>query len=165
MIKMSELKECLEKSGLHDVKTYIQSGNIIFKSEIRNIQKLAKRIEETIEATFGLTILTVVLSHKQLKAVVDGIPKGWLENPEWKYNYLFLKSPFNIEQVIDDIGELKPDIEAMTAGKDVLYQSMSIKMFGRTTAGKLVSKPSYKIITIRNHNTVTKLLALLESEK
>lgn len=59
------------------------------------------------------------------------------------------------------VGELKPDIETIEPGNGVLYQSMSLKMFGRTTTGKLVSNPIYKKITVRNYNTVTKLFSLL----
>ena len=164
-IKMSELRDCLEEAGLTHVQTYIQSGNVIFESGDKGVEKLASKVEQAIKKTFGLTVPTLVLSQAQLQAVIDDIPAGWLENGEWKYNYLFLKPPFDMQQVVDDIGELKPDIEAMTTGKDVLYQSMLIKAFGRTTAGKLVYKPSYKIITIRNHNTVTKLLAMMNEDK
>ena len=164
-IKMSELVECLEKSGLLDVKTYIQSGNVIFSSDEKNTEVLAANIENVITKTFGLTVPTVVLSQSQLQAVIDNVPEGWLENPEWKYNYLFLKPPFKMKEVLTDIGELKPDIEAMTTGKDVIYQSMSIKLFGRTTTGKLASRPVYKIITIRNHNTVSKLLHMMNEVK
>ena len=164
-IKMSELAESLEKSGLLDVKTYIQSGNVIFSSDEKNGDTHAANIEKVIDKTFGLTVPTVVLSQSQLQGVIDNVPKGWLENPEWKYNYLFLKPPFKMDEVVAEIGELKPDIEAMTTGQGVIYQSMSIKLFGRTTSGKLASRPVYKIITIRNHNTVSKLLHMMHEVK
>jgi uncharacterized protein (DUF1697 family) len=67
----------------------------------------------------------------------------------------------DMTDVVQAIGSLKPDIEAMAPGQGVLYQSMSRELFGRTTTGKLVSSPIYKQMTIRNYNTVTKLLTLL----
>jgi len=41
-------------------------------------------------------------------------------------------------------------------------EAMSLSLFGRTTAGKLASRPIYKRMTIRNYNTATKLAELLK---
>lgn len=161
-IKMADLKVCLEKAGLNNVRTYIQSGNVLFESAELDKALLTTQFEQTISKTFKLTVPTVILSEPELRTIAKNTPAGWLENPEWKYNYVFLKPPYKMDQVLTDIGELKPDIEAMTAGEGILYQGMSIKLFGRTTTGKLAGKPVYKLMTIRNHNTVTKLIALLD---
>ena len=69
--------------------------------------------------------------------------------------------PYDMDEAAAAIGELKPDIETIEPGNGVLYQSMSLKIFGRTTTGKLASNPIYKRITVRNNNTVIKLLSLL----
>jgi uncharacterized protein (DUF1697 family) len=69
--------------------------------------------------------------------------------------------PYDMQQVVADIGDLKPDIEMLIAGEGVLYQSMSLALFGRTTTGKLATKPIYKRMTVRNYNTSMKLLTLL----
>jgi uncharacterized protein (DUF1697 family) len=160
-LSMIELKACLERAGLCDVLTYINSGNVIFSSQQDDVQKLSMLIENAIKDTFGFSISVVVLSKTQLETIVTSMPEGWVEDKEWKYNYIFLKPPYNMDEVIKAIGVLKPDIETLTPGDGVLYQSMSLKLFGRTTTGKLASSPVYKIMTIRNHNTVTKLYALI----
>lgn len=67
-----------------------------------------------------------------------------------------------MDETIRAIGELKPDIEAAEPGNCVIYQSMSFKFFGRTTTGKLSSSSIYKKMTVRNYNTATKLLTLLD---
>ena len=161
-IKMAELKVCLEKAGLQNVRTYIQSGNVLFESVEINKTALTNKFEQAVVDTFRLNVPTVILNEPEIRAIAKNTPANWLQNPEWKYNYVFLKPPYNIDEVVDAIGELKPDIEATTVGEGVLYQGMSIKLFGRTTTGKLAGKPVYKIMTIRNHKTVTKLLALLD---
>jgi uncharacterized protein (DUF1697 family) len=115
-----------------------------------------------IEKCFAAKILVVILSQVQLRRIIDNVPVGWMQDAGWKYNYLFLKKPYDMHDVVAAVGELKPDIEAMTPGEGVLYQSMSRQLFGRTTTGKLASKPVYQLMTIRNHNTVTKLLGLME---
>ena len=162
MIKMAELKECLSVAGLENVSTYIQSGNVLFESDETNKAILTDTVERTISDTFGLQVPAVVLSKDDFEQAVKGVPKGWLQNPEWKYNYVFLKPPYDIDKVVVEIGTLKPEIESMTAGEGILYQAMSIKLFGRTTTGKLAGQPVYKLMTFRNHNTVTKLYELLQ---
>lgn len=160
MVRMAELKPCLEKVGLNGVRTYIQSGNILFESDETDKTKLVTLMEQAIIKEFGHEVPVVLLTHNELENIATSTPKGWMENPEFKYNYIFLKPPYDINKVVEAIGVLKPDIESVTVGEGVLYQSMSIKLFGRTTTGKLASNPIYKIMTFRNHNTVTKLLEL-----
>ncbi len=162
MIKMAELKTCLDIAGLHDVQTYIQSGNIIFSSEQTDTIKLAASIEKAIKQQFKLTVSVVVISDDKYRGVIKNVPKGWGEDPEWKYNLIFLLPPYDTKQIMRDIGQPKPDIETLTPGKGVIYQAISIKMFGRTTSGKLASNPVYKRMTIRNHRTGAKILELLK---
>ncbi|MEO5499234.1 MAG: DUF1697 domain-containing protein [Candidatus Saccharimonadales bacterium] len=161
LIKMVELRSCLENAGFDRVKTYIQSGNIIITSDETDKQKITDRIEQAITKAFTLIVPVVVISYDELKTIVDNTPAGWGDDPEWKFSYLFLKPPYDMNDVIASIGQLKPGIETLTPGEGVLYQSLAFKLFGHTTTGKLASMPVYKMMTIRNHRTVPKLLALM----
>ncbi len=160
MIKMADLKQALSDAGLEKVTTYIQSGNVLFESDETDKAKLASQIESTIANSFGLEVTAMVLTATELESIATNTPKGWLEHDDWKYNYVFLMPPFEIDEIIAGIGPLKPDIESMTVGDGILYQAMHIKSFGRTAAGKIAGKPVYKFMTFRNHNTVSKLVAL-----
>jgi uncharacterized protein (DUF1697 family) len=162
-VKMADLKSHLEAAEFYDVKTYINSGNVIFNSAEKNTANLATDISRIIKTEFGLNVSVVVIDHVSYKRMIENIPKEWGKNPEWKCNLLFLIPPYDLNEIIADIGELKPNIEAMTIGEGVIYQSMSIKLFGRTTAGKLAGKAAYQRITIRNPNTGRKLLELMEA--
>lgn len=160
-VPMADLRMCLETAGFQKVRTYIQSGNVLFEADKTEPRVLERKIESAIETNFGFPVPTVVLSRQELRAVVDGTPEGWNTDPQWKYNYIFLKSPYDKREVLEGIGVLKPDIEALTIHKGIIYQSMLFSMYGRTTTGKLASRPVYQLMTIRNHNTVTKLAELL----
>lgn len=162
MIKMADLKTCLLASGLTDVATYIQSGNILFASKVTDDAELARIIHESIAKTFQLEVAVVVLSKSEWQQIIADAPSWWGQDPEWKHNLQIMLKPYDMAATVAAIGILKPDIEAMKPGAGVLYQSMSKALFGRTTTGKLASSPIYKQMTIRNHNTATKLLALLE---
>jgi uncharacterized protein (DUF1697 family) len=163
-VPMADLRECLEKLGLKNVQTYIQSGNVIFESDEKDEAKLTHDIEQAIETHFGFPVVVALFGQPEFEYITTHTPKDWLKNSEHKYNYLFLKKPWSEAEVIAAIGPLKPELESATAGKGVIYQSMSVKFFGRTTGGKIAGKPVYKLMTIRNHNTVTKLLGLLREQ-
>jgi uncharacterized protein (DUF1697 family) len=163
LIKMAELRECLQASGLKNVTTYIQSGNLLFSSDETNTLSLAKKIEKEITNTFGHTVPTVVFGQAQFSRMLANTPQDWCADPKWKYNLLFLIPPYNIDEVLHDIGELKPGIEALVPGPGVMYQAINYKMYGRATSAKIASKPVYKKITIRNPRTGAKLLELLQN--
>jgi len=160
-VKMSELKICFENLGLEDVRTYINSGNVIFTTVKMDTQILAKEIEIEIEKVFNFHVSVVVIDEFKYKKMIASAPKGWGEKDGWKYNSLFLIPPYNIDEIMTDIGELKPDIEAVQAGDGVIYQALLFTSFGKTTSGKLASRASYQKITIRNWNTSKKLLELI----
>jgi uncharacterized protein (DUF1697 family) len=158
---MALLKSALEADGFQEVSTYINSGNIVFTHETTDERELAERIERVIEKQFGFFVSTVVISEEHLAQIIANMPKGWGGDAEWKYNLIFLILPYDIQEVVSGIGELKPDIEAIVVGEGVLYQSMSRQLFGRTTTGKLASRPVYQKMTIRTIGTAQKLLSLL----
>jgi uncharacterized protein (DUF1697 family) len=164
LIKMAELKDCLLANGLEEVKTYIASGNIIFSSSETDQDKLAGKINHAIKTEFGLNVLVLVLSESRYEKIVEAIPEDFGAKEGWRYNVLFLLPPYDMDQVPEDIGEFNPDIESLVVGKGVLYQSVFMEKYGRTTTSKLASRPIYKRMTIRNLNTTRKLLDLLKAK-
>jgi uncharacterized protein (DUF1697 family) len=162
LIKMSALKDALEQDGFTSVRTYIQSGNVIFHSDASDTDKLAKQIEASIKSHFDLDVGVVVFSKAEWQEIIDSAPDWWGKDENWKHNLLVLLKPYDMKQAVEAIGELKPEMEAMEPGNGILYQSVSIKLFGRATTGKLASMPIYKKMTIRNYNTATRLSTLLD---
>jgi len=162
LIKMATLKDCIEQLGFTQVRTYINSGNVIFECPAKPAEELAAIIEQAIETTFGIAVRVVVIDEPTYRTMVEKVPAGWGEKLGWKYNTLFLIPPYNIAGIVADIGELKPDIEIMTVGDGVIYQAVEFSSFGRATTGKLASRQSYQKMTVRNWNTTKKLLALLD---
>ena len=162
LIKMAELKTCFEALGFTNVQTYINSGNVLFESKVQPTLKLSKVIEKSIEATFSFPVRVVVINEPDYRTIMQNIPKGWGDKPDWRYNLLFLIPPYDTEAVMADIGVPKPGIEIIAAGNGVIYQALEFNSYGRTTGSKLPSRLSYKTITIRNWNTARKLLTLLE---
>jgi uncharacterized protein (DUF1697 family) len=164
LLSMAALRVALEQDGFSRVQTYIQSGNVLFDSSPADPDQLAQRMEASLEKHFGITTRVAIFSDAHWRQVVADAPPWWGQNKEWKHNLLVLLKPYDMHEALAAIGLLKPDIEAVQAGEGVIYQSMSLKLFGRTTTGKLATNPLYKQLTIRNYNTTHKLLGLLSAE-
>jgi uncharacterized protein (DUF1697 family) len=161
IIRMAELRDALAAAGIDNVRTYIQSGNVLCTAPKGEGHTLATQIEAIIADQFTLKVEVAVFSKPEWKKVIAEAPKTWGVDTTWKHNILIMIGSHDMQAVIAAIGELKPDIERADAGEGVIYQSLSLAQFGRTTGGKLASNPVYKRMTIRNYNTATKLLALL----
>lgn len=159
-LKMADLVTALSEQGLTDVRTYIQSGNILFTSTASK-PELLKLIKMVIHTNFDLLVEAALFTDTEWRAVVAAAPDWWGKDETWKHNLLIMIEPYNMAETVAAVGTLKPDIETMLPGEGVLYQSMSKELFGRTTTGKLAASPAYKKMTIRNYNTATKLLGLL----
>jgi uncharacterized protein (DUF1697 family) len=165
IIKMAELKLCFEKMGFSDVATYIQSGNVIFKSENRNISKLTKEIEQTLSENFNYNSRLVLITYEQLNEIVERAPKDFGKEPDkFRYDVLFLKDPLTPNEALNQI-ITKDGVDKVYNGAYNLYFSRLISKASQSHLTKLISLPLYKQITIRNWNTSTKLLKLMSDFK
>src|SRR5262245_30079971 len=82
IIKMTDLKACFGDSGCTDVATYIQSGNVLFRSKERDVAKLVSKTEGALSERFGYTSRIVVLTDKQLMQIVERAPDGFGTKPD-----------------------------------------------------------------------------------
>jgi uncharacterized protein (DUF1697 family) len=71
---MDQLRKTFEALGFDDVKTYIQSGNVVFKAPARNNGDLAKRIEERVLRQFGFPVPVVVKTAGEIGEVIANNP-------------------------------------------------------------------------------------------
>jgi len=164
-VSMVQLRACFESLGYRHVRTYINSGNVIFETAATNTSKLRTEIEACLKSEFGFELQIVLLDSMRYKKAIDSAPHWWGRDSSWKHNALFLIEPYDVGEVVAAVGDLKPSIEALYPGDGVLFQSLEFSKFGQTTTGKLASNPIYKKITIRNYNTTQKLLQLLTADE
>lgn len=73
IIKMDELKRVFESIGLCEVKTYIQSGNVLFKSNKKE-ELVCIEIEQEIEKVFGFAVKVVLRTASELQWIVQNCP-------------------------------------------------------------------------------------------
>lgn len=145
-LQMTELKSICEGLGFTDVKTYIQSGNVLFRSDEPEA-KVADRLDDALGRKFGKKPGVMVRSTEELQAIVENAPF-----PEAKPNFLLVH--FLPEKAAKDALDkmVGPDgEEAVVAGREI-YVHYPIG------SGKSKLKlPALKPGTSRNLNTVRKL--------
>jgi uncharacterized protein (DUF1697 family) len=161
IIKMADLKSCLERAGFEHVKTYIQSGNVILESKETDVEKLTTKIELLLSKQFNYQSKVVVRTHAQLQSIIKNAPEWWGKDAGYKHNLLFIKEPMTAKQALQECGTPKPNIELAEAGEGAIYLSASAKDLLNTNFVKLAAKPIYQHMTIRNYNTSMKLLELM----
>ena len=163
LIRMADLKAAFEAHGFDDVSTYIQSGNVLFGAPRQSSRTLSARIETLLTDAFGTAATVVVRSHVQLRAVVGGAPRGFGSDPQtYRYDVVFLKQPVTGTAALATI-RTKPGVDEAHAGKGVLYFARLEAKATQSRLNSIVASPVYPYVTIRNWNTTTKLLALLDA--
>lgn len=159
-LSMKELKALLEQAGFRDVVTYINSGNIIFSSEHADAGAIRRGVEELILKSFGLELAAMVMPAEELIETMNNAPGWWGEYEGSKHNAIFVIPPATAAEVLKEVGELKPQYEQAESFGRVIFWSAPIETFSRTRFSKVVGKPVYNQITIRNSNTAKALAEL-----
>jgi uncharacterized protein (DUF1697 family) len=161
IIKMLNLKACFETLGFTDVATYIQSGNVLFKSDEKDIVSLTNKIEMELSHRFNYNSKIVLVTHEQLGRIVKKAPESFGIHPEeYRYDVLFLKDPLTPLEAMKSV-KVREGVDHVYPGENVLYFSRLISKAGQSYLSKLITLPIYKNMTIRNWNTTTKLLTLM----
>ncbi len=162
VIRMAELRECFESEGFRDVVTYIQSGNVIFRSVSSGPGALTTRIEGMLAGAFDYRAKVTLRSRGQMRAVVDEAPEGFGVRPDvYRYDVLFLMPPLMAADAMEHVGT-RPGVDEAWAGEGVLYFSRLIARASRSHLGRIASMPVYQSMTIRNWKTTSRLLQLME---
>ncbi len=92
ILPMKELVKLLEKLGFHDVRTYIQSGNAVFRSKEQNASRLAEKISAEIKKSHGFAPHILLLEPEELEKVIESNPFPEAESDPTSLHLLFLTS-------------------------------------------------------------------------
>ena len=110
-IPMAELKKGFEDLSFQNVKTYLNSGNVIFSNGEEDNQALKSIIEQMIKERFGLQIPVYVITKEKLEDILDHAPEWWGKGDKEIYdNLIFILPPATFSEVYERIGEPKETI-------------------------------------------------------
>ncbi len=161
-IKMDALKALYESLGLRDPRTYVQSGNVIFKAREQKLEPLAKRIEEAIERTFGFHSDVILRTSSELKAALAKNPfasRGGIDPARLLVTFL-ASDPG--AQAREKIRQIKAEPEELWINGRELFIYFPNSLARPKLSIPLIERTLKTSGTGRNLNTVQKLLELAE---
>jgi len=154
IIKMTDLKRMFESAGLENVQTYIQSGNVVFETEEKDIDAVAKRIEGQLEGAAGYKIHLFVRTMRELQAIVSKSPFTAKSNEMAYVAFLDQKPDPKGKQALLALKNEADDFAIK--GREVyhLRRDREKSVLAKTSTEKILKLPA----TIRNMTTLAKIV-------
>ena len=156
IVSMAAIREALMALELSDVRTYINSGNVIFSTRASDAQRLGARIEKGLEQHAGVAIKVLVMDHRSLKKLVDAIPRDWVDDKTMRTYVLLLWKELDDRTILDRLPS-KPGIDELMYTPGAVVWRVGRENVSRSQMSRLVGTPLYKKMTIRSANTIRKL--------
>ncbi|HMY16125.1 MAG TPA: DUF1697 domain-containing protein [Polyangium sp.] len=158
-LPMADLRAMLEKAGCTDVRTYVQSGNAVFDTQLGTAQ-LTATIEEALERAMGRPIATTLRTHAELSAIVKANPFAAVATNATNLCVTFLSHAPTETEVAPLYGQaFEPELFQVSGNEIYTWHPNGQGRSALATAlGKLRLRGT---ITTRNWNTVVKLVDML----
>ena len=164
IVSMTDIKEAITGLGFADVRTYINSGNVIFSSTASDTKRLARKIEKALEQKTGLAIKALVFDHLALKKIVAAIPARWVDSQAMRCYVMLLWKEVDSREVLRHLPS-NPEIEDVTYVPGAVIWRIDRENVTRSKMGRIAGTPFYKLQTTRNANTVRKLNDLMSASQ
>lgn len=158
-VPMAELKKVFEKMGYEDVRTYINSGNVIFSSTKKDFSQIKKALKKA----FGFDIAVIVRDAKNIQQLNKAIPAAWLNDPKQRTDVLFLWDEYDSKKSLK-LFTVKPGIDNLKYTAGAIIWNFERKHYTKSGMGKMIGTLIYKNLTARNVNTVRKLAELMSQK-
>jgi len=165
-VKMADLKAAFEQRGFQNVTTYINSGNVLFDSDLGE-KDVKFSCENLIAEAFGIEIPVCVISAAELIDTLSHAPGWWNKSSDARHDAFFVMPPMTAEQIVTHIGQIREEYESLAYYGRVIFWSAPMVTFSRTQVSKVIPKDKtvYHAVTVRNANTALKLAGLAGGEK
>jgi uncharacterized protein (DUF1697 family) len=155
VIKMADLQACFRDLGLQNVRTVLQTGNVLFASS-DSAELLKRRIEAGLARAFNYAAKSQVFKVDDLRRIIDAYPFGEAGNDQHDY-VIFLENGLE-KSLVSETYNLAMG-ERVAAGNGVVYWRVDKGSTLQSSFAKLLTKAKYKNFnTNRNLKTLRKLL-------
>jgi uncharacterized protein (DUF1697 family) len=160
IIIMQDLKALFHSLGYEHIRSYIQSGNVIFESGETSHRVLRDTIERGIKEVFGFDVSVIIRTHEELEQAIANSPFNLAEPEDFKRLYVSFLADEPSEESLEKLRPYEdgPD-KIRFVGREMytLYEiSVSKSELFKVPVDKILGMP----LTARNWNTVNKLAAM-----
>ena len=148
---MKRLRILFESLEYENVETYLNSGNVIFESDLKQ-EILLNQIPKELNKEFGFNIPTLVKNEKEIIRIVKAIPKDWKNDSEQKTDVAFLFPEIDSNSTIDELPVNREFIN-MRYIKGAIFWNINKKEYNNSHLNKIINLKHYQLMTVRNVNT------------
>ena len=161
MLPMKQLAVLLEKNGCCDVKTYIQSGNVIFKSSLSDARRVERRLQDAVAEKHGFEPRVIALTLKELEKAAAANPfPGASEDPKSVHLFFLATAPEKADtKGLDGLRKGKERFEL----KGKVFYLFTPEGFGKSKLAERTEKLLGVPATARNWRTVTTLIEMAQA--
>lgn len=161
-VPMNDLKKYLENLDYTNVKTLLNSGNVILETN-QSKEKLEKKISNMLKEHFNFDIPICIIETSHLKDIIENIPAWQQEENKDRYNnIIFTIHPTTVKDVYATVGAPTENIDIIEPYTDIIYWSFDLKNYRKSSWWiKTASTDINTKITIRTVNTMKKLFNLV----
>lgn len=157
IVKMADLKACLEDAGFGDVVTYLQSGNIAFTSDDDDAAHVRNLLEQHVSHTFGYNAIVFVYPKSELARIITNCP--FPNSDDAHHTYVVLLPPDSELAFEEAVTKADRAVEEVKRGKDCLYWRVPRGKTLETAFAKQLNSAKLKPLnTVRNLNTLQKMI-------
>lgn len=164
-IKMTDLIMAFESIGFENIKTYLQSGNVIFEHNAVDESKIAEEIKAKINETFGFSVNVIIRTDDELENIVSLNPFVGKNGIELDKLHVTFLTDIPDPEIISNLDINKDETERFESiGREIyLYCPNG---YGRTKlTNDVFEKKLNTVATTRNWKTTNKLLEMSKLEK
>jgi uncharacterized protein (DUF1697 family) len=159
-VEMKKLKTTFENADFSNVSTYINSGNVIFESKEKKVDKLVSEIKLILKKNFDFDIQLIIRSNINIYNLVKAIPDDWQNDTMQKTDVLFLWNDYDNKKSLNLIKQT-PGVDNMVYINGAIIWNVKRAEYNRSGMRKFIGTELYKNMTARNVNTVRKLAELM----
>ena len=162
-MKMNDLRAALEDLNFKNVKTYIQSGNVVFQTEKTECRDLEREIEEKIASAFGFDV--PILVKRQIEVVNILQQNPFVNERDEAIEWLHVTFLSNIpeQQFVEKIKDLSTPPDEFILSETAIYLFCP-KGYGNSKLSNTFFENKLKVTaTTRNWRTVNELVRMAES--
>jgi uncharacterized protein (DUF1697 family) len=163
-VDMKRLKETFERTGMASVTTYINSGNVVFTHESLGTTELASKLEAAVEKDFGISVKVLVRDIRDIRTIAQVLPDSWNNDDAMKCDVIFLWESIAGAEVVAEL-PVRPGIDEVKYTAGAILWCVNRQNVTKSGLAKIVGTQLYKQMTIRNCNTVRKLLELMTTKE
>jgi uncharacterized protein (DUF1697 family) len=161
MIKMEELRKSYEKLGFKNVRSYIQSGNVLFESAKASLSSLEKKISAAIMKDFGFDVPVIVLEKTELLSILKNNP---FKKEDVAHLYVTILSEAPDKSDIEKISGLVSGKDEFKVKDRHIYLYVPGGYGNTKLSNTFFEKKLQRSATTRNWKTLNELIALASGE-